>query len=252
MRVRSFFKRIFHFLVQRLGIRRFREHSFFGTLLARPAVVADFGAHRGEFFAALKAEYPVSRALLVEADPALAESLKQTFANEPDVIHAALVGENHGETITFTRSTEPEASSIFSERVGVYGVLNQVKVPPVVLAEVVRHLGGSVDLAKFDIEGAEIQVLQTARSTDLAACSQLTVEFHDNMQPITGDDVDRVCRRMRSEGYCVVNANWPYSNDILFVNLRSMSAARRMGFCCRVALANSLFIARRIMGMFIL
>lgn len=244
MRVRSLFKRIFHFLLHRLGIRRFREHTFFGTLLARPAIVADFGAHRGEFFAALKAEYPVSQALLVEADPALAQSLKQTFANEAGVLQAALVGENRGEAIMFTRSTEPEASSIFSERVGVYGVLNRIKVPTVDFAEVLRRLGGRVDLAKLDIEGAEVQVLQTARSTDLAACSQLTVEFHDNMQPIKKCDVDRVCQRMRSEGYGVVNANWPFVNDVLFVNLRRIAVAKRFRLRCRTALVNGLFILR--------
>jgi len=48
--------------------------------------VADFGAHRGEFFDALKSEHPISRALLIEADPALADSLKQTFGDEADVV----------------------------------------------------------------------------------------------------------------------------------------------------------------------
>ena len=76
---RSVFEAIFYFLLARLGARRLRGHSFFAMLLAKPAVVVDFGAHRGEFFGALKAEYPVSRALLVEADPALAESLKGTL-----------------------------------------------------------------------------------------------------------------------------------------------------------------------------
>lgn len=76
---RSVSEAIFYFLLARLGARRLRGHSFFAMLLAKPAVVVDFGAHRGEFFAALKAEYPVSRALLVEADPALAESLKGTL-----------------------------------------------------------------------------------------------------------------------------------------------------------------------------
>ncbi len=89
---RSVLKAIFYFLLARLGVRRLRGHSFFAMLLAKPAVAVDFGAHRGEFFAALKAEYPVSRALLVEADPALAESLKGTFGNKADVLHAALVG----------------------------------------------------------------------------------------------------------------------------------------------------------------
>jgi len=147
VRVRSVFRRIFHLLLNRLGVRRFRGHSFFGTLLERPAAVADFGAHRGEFFAAVKAEYPVSRALLLEADPVLAESLKVTFGSEADVLHAALVGENKGATIIFTRSTEPEASSIFSERVAIYGIANQVEVPTVDFAEALRHLGGRVDLS---------------------------------------------------------------------------------------------------------
>src|SRR5713101_5288205 len=244
MNARSVFKRVFYFLLARLGIRRLRGHSFFGTLLPKPAVVADFGAHRGEFFAAVKAQYPVSRALLLEADPVLAESLKGTFSNEADVLHAALVGENKGGTITFTRSTEPEASSIFSERVAVYGVVNQVKVPTMDFAEALRHLGGRADLAKLDIEGAEVEVLQTARPSDLAACSQLSVEFHDNRQPITRRDVDRLCQRMRCEGYGIVNASWPQVDDVLFVNLRGNAAGRQLRLRYRMALLNGLFIIR--------
>ena len=247
MHVRSVFRRIFHCLLDQLGIRRLREHSFFATLLARPAAVADFGAHRGEFFAALKSEHPVSRALLVEANPALAEPLQERFGNEADVVQAALVGENNGGTITFSRSIEPEASSIFSEWVGFHGLADQLEVPAIDLQEALRRLGGHVDLAKFDIEGAEVAVLETATASDLGSCAQLTVEFHDKRPPMTQRDIDRVCERMRSEGYALVNANWPYFNDVLFVNLGSMPAIRRMAFRCRVALANTLFIARRIL-----
>jgi FkbM family methyltransferase len=245
MHARSVFRRIFHLLVDRLGIRRFKEHSFFGTLLARPAAVADFGAHRGEFFAALKSEYSISRALLIEANPALAESLKERFGNEADVRHAALVGRNNKGPITFTRSTNPESSSIFSDWAAAYGVADQMDVPAVDLAKALRELGGRVDLVKFDVEGAEVDILQTASASDLASCGQLTVEFHDKRPPITRRDVDRVCQRMRCEGYGIVNASWPHVEDVLFVNLKSMPAARRIGFRCRLALANVLFITRR-------
>jgi FkbM family methyltransferase len=245
MRARSVFRRIFHLLLDRLGIRRLKEHSFFAALLARPAAVADFGAHRGEFFSALRSEHSISRGLLIEANPALAQSLKERFGNEADVLHAALVGGKNKGPVIFTRSTNPESSSIFSEWAGAYGIADQVDVPAVDLAKALRELGGRVDLAKFDIEGAEVNVLQAASASDLASCSQLTVEFHDNRQPITRRDIDRVCQRMRCEGYGIVNANWPYFDDVLFVNLRSMPAARRMGFRCRVALANALFITRR-------
>ena len=243
--VRCVFKRIYHLLLDPLGIRRFKEHSFFGTLLTKPAVVADFGAHRGEFFAALRSEYSISRALLVEANPALAESLKKTLGNQTNVLHAAVVGGNNKGPVVFTCSANPESSSIFREWAAGSGIADQVDVPAIDLSNVIRELGGRVDLVKLDIEGAEVGVLQAASASDLASCAQLTVEFHEKGPPLTPRDVDRVCQRLRSEGYGVVNANWPYVNDMLFVNLKSMPAAKRMGFRCRVALANALFIIRR-------
>jgi hypothetical protein len=67
------------------GSSTFQRAFIFWDTSERPAAVADFDAHRGEFFAAVKAEYPVSRALLVDCDPALAEPLTGTFGNEAEV-----------------------------------------------------------------------------------------------------------------------------------------------------------------------
>jgi FkbM family methyltransferase len=240
------FGRLFHLMLDRLGIRRFREHTFFGSLLPQAAIVADFGAHRGEFFTALKSEYSISRALLVEANPALAELVKKRFGPETKVLHAALVGENRRARITFTRSTNPECSSIFREWAAASGITDRVDVPAVPISKLIRELGGQVDLLKFDVEGAEIDVLEKASACDLASCSQLTVEFHDGSPPLTPRDVQRVCKRMRSEGYALVNANWPYTNDILFVNLKTMVPSKRLTYRCRVVLVNALFIARRV------
>jgi FkbM family methyltransferase len=245
MHVRSVFKRIFHWVLGWLGIRRLREHSFFATLLPRPAAVADFGAHRGEFFAALKSEHPVSRSLLIEADPGLAESLKQTFGDEADVVHAAAVAENKQGPVTFTRSIEPESSSVFREWSAAYGIADQVTVPTLDFSDAFRRLGVRIDLIKMDVEGAEIGILESASVSDLARCGQLTVEFHDKRPPFTRDDVDRVCRRLRAEGYAIVMANWPKFDDVLFVNLKSVRAARRIAVRFRVAVANALFIMRR-------
>jgi hypothetical protein len=122
--------------------------------------------------------------------------------------------------------------------------VNQVEVPTVDFAEVLRRLGGHVDLAKLDIEGAEFEVLETAHRSDLAACGQLTVEFHDDTHPLTRRDVDWACKRLRSEGYGVVNANWPFANDMLFVNLRRFAGSRRFRFQCQMALVNILFVFR--------
>jgi hypothetical protein len=50
---------------------------------------------------------------------------------------------------------------------------------------------------------------------------------------------------MRAEGYLTIKAKWPNVDDVLFVNLKSIPAMKRIEFRCRVALANALFIIRR-------
>ena len=75
--VRSAVKSIFYLLLARLAVRRLRGHSFFAMLVAKPAVVADFGAHRGEFFAAVKAEYPVK--LGHSQEPCIVETIEGNF-----------------------------------------------------------------------------------------------------------------------------------------------------------------------------
>ncbi|PYI98004.1 MAG: hypothetical protein DMF00_13085, partial [Verrucomicrobia bacterium] len=68
---------------------------------------------------------------------------------------------------------------------------------------------------------------------------------HDKRAPFTRRDVDRVCRRMRAAGYGIVMANWPKVDDVLFVNLKGVPVGKRIALCCRVAIANALFIVRR-------
>jgi hypothetical protein len=122
-----------------------------------------------------------------------------------------------------------------------------VKVPAVEFSEAIKRLGGRLDLIKMDVEGAEIGILENASVSDLASCGQMTVEFHDKRPPFTRRDVDRVCRRMRAEGYAIVMANWPKFDDVLFVNLKSVPAAKRIAVRSRVMVANALFIVRRTM-----
>jgi len=48
----------------------------------------------------VKSETSCFSALLIEADPALAESLKRTFGDEADVVHAAVVAESKQGPVT--------------------------------------------------------------------------------------------------------------------------------------------------------
>ena len=92
--VRCVFKRYLLCAPRSVKNPAFPRPLVFRSLLPRSAIVVDFGAHHGQFFAALKSDYSLSRALLVEANPALADPLKKTFAGT-DVLHAALIGGNN-------------------------------------------------------------------------------------------------------------------------------------------------------------
>ena len=122
-----------------------------------------------------------------------------------------------------------------------------MSVPTLDFSEVVNRLRDRIDLIKMDVEGAEIGILESASASDLTSCVQLTVEFHDKRAPFTRRDVDRVCRRMRAAGYGVRNRNGKLAkvDGVLFVNLRSVPVAKRIALCCRVAIANALFIVPR-------
>jgi len=89
----------------------------------------------------------------------------------------------------------------------------------------------------MDVEGAEIGILENASASDLASCGQLTVEFHDKRAPFTRRDVDRVCRRMRAEGYGIVMAKLASVDDVLFVNLKSVPTTKRIAVRCRIAIS---------------
>ncbi len=58
-----------------------------------------------------------------------------------------------------------------------YGVADKVEVPAVELASVIRELGERVDLVKFDVEGAEIDVLREANVSDLNSCCPVDGEI---------------------------------------------------------------------------
>jgi len=192
----------------------------------------------------VKSEHSISRALLAEADPALAESLKQTFGGETSVVHAAVGSGNNKGPVVSKGSASPESSTIFTGSAAGCEIADDDDVPTIDLADVISELGGQVDLVKLGIERADLDILQAASASTLDNCAQLTVKFHDNRQPITRSVIDGLCKRMRHEGYRVVNASWPYVDDVLFVNLGRIMAIRRVLFRRRMALLNGLFIFR--------
>ncbi|MBT5178464.1 MAG: FkbM family methyltransferase [Rhodospirillaceae bacterium] len=77
------------------------------------------------------------------------------------------------------------------------------------------------DLVKVDIEGAEIAMFAAAPNETLRSIGQMTVEFHDFMDPgnkRVAAEVATVKARLAGLGFYCFQFSHPHNGDVLFVN----------------------------------
>ncbi len=180
----------------------------------------------------------------MEANPELAANLASHPRLASSVLAAALVARSNPDGVEFNVSQNPQASSVDPLVAQSYGITKHVTVECIELHEILakRQLP-SLTLAKFDVEGAEIEVLLSASSEVLTSISQITVEFHDVFRPETRPEVCQVRTRLKALGFIELNANWPFTDDILFINRRSFPRNTR-GLHLNLFMARILYMLR--------
>jgi FkbM family methyltransferase len=190
------------------------NHTFIGKALSSTSVVLDLGANRGDFAHAIVNEFGC-RCYAVEANPALCELIK------PDsriVLFNYAVASTSG-VIPFYVSASNEASSIVKGSRP--DVLRAIDVQAISLPDLLLLAGVEcVDLIKFDIEGAEIEVLDSCSDEFLRGVAQLSIEFHDFCGLTNPAVVQRVVSRLQALGFFVIKI-WRHAyGDTLFINRR--------------------------------
>jgi len=99
--------------------------------------------------------------------------------------------------------------------------VNGVTVRGIRLEEFVRELGlREVSLIKMDIEGAEIEVLDSCTDEFLRSVPQLSIEFHDFCGIVSADEVQRVVRRLERLGFFYARMSRVGNQDTVFINKR--------------------------------
>ena len=239
--------KLFQKLIHSLGFRSFSGHTIFLSPIASPPVVLDCGTNRGVFLGRFTQFLgDVGETICVEANPELAQCLRETLPAARRVIHAAVVGTSE-EFVELHLSDNIEASSLYSNVSDVYGTIRSVRVPCVTLTGILRQFDSLVvDVVKLDIEGAETDVLLAIQKQDVSNVRQISVEFHDCFSAEMRPAVNEVRKRMKEFGFREVNANWPHTDDILFVNtLRDELTTIPMRF--RIVLVKLAFVLRGIL-----
>lgn len=191
-------------------------HTFLAATLGPGSIVVDLGASTAAFSRAIAAQYGC-RCYVAEA---AADNFQRIPASaQITKYHRALGGADGPVELLIADdgshwgSLTPLAGTKYSASENVEGVTLQ------------RFLGeigaAAPDLVKIDIEGAEIAMFAAAPDETLRSISQMTVEFHDFMDP--GNDrlaaeVAQVKARLAGLGFYCFQFSHPHNGDVLFVN----------------------------------
>lgn len=198
-----------------LSLARVSGHSFLTAPISRESVVVDLGVNHGEFALAMIERFGCT-VVGLEPVPALYAALP---AHERlDVAPLAITCDGRAATLY----VNPTRCATIETGLSQSGAL-AVEVEGVTLEGLLDSKGiERTSLVKVDIEGAEIAMLETASLATLGRIDQLTIEFHDFLDPGLGEAVARVKGRLRRAGFVELALSRDNS-DVLFVNRARVS-----------------------------
>lgn len=208
-----------------LRVARIAGHSFLPRGLRAGVAVIDGGANVGAFALPLMQRFG-ARPVCVEPLPSLAAELRRRGL--PLVVEAALAARDGEVVLSTYRGTCPSLHPMERD-----DLTASVRVPAITLEALSSAQGLSeIALLKLDIEGPESELLLAAPESLLAAIGQITVEFHDFLDPSLAPQVERAVERLRHLGFEHFRMSRDRS-DLLFVNRRLLPLSHLERFYLR-------------------
>ncbi|HEX5068655.1 MAG TPA: FkbM family methyltransferase, partial [Vicinamibacterales bacterium] len=184
-----------------MSIIHVNGHTVFANHLTRDSRVLDLGANRGAFAAGIRDRF-ACECVCVEPNPALRPVL--TAQAGLKVVSVALAAQPG--FVPFHVSVNSEASSLLGGDLGGWAKSDEIAVEAITLPQILERVEWSTcDLIKMDIEGSEIEVLESCSDTFLQSIPQFTIEFHDFCGITPGADVARVAQRFERLGFSMLS-----------------------------------------------
>ncbi len=200
-------------------MRRVCGHTFLGCALSADSIVFDIGANWGAFAREVMQLY-ACRVHAVEPAPELSAELRR-YPLPGLTVQAAAVASRSG-TAKLVISSNPEASRLEHAEGAAESIAGgaAVEVETITLEGLFAstHAPGDrvqIDLVKLDIEGAELDVLESTSEQTLGRIQQLSVEFHQFLHPEAKPRIENIKRRLQHLGFwCLDLSRCNY--DVLF------------------------------------
>jgi FkbM family methyltransferase len=170
----------------------------------------DLGMHKGDFAKVICGRYGCS-VVGVEANPALASTF---WGLDGLSCKNAAISAADG-SVKFAIRENLLASSIVAE---VPLSETAVVVPSISLSTFFHEVNVTqLELLKMDIEGAELDVIETTDPRIFQRCKQITIEFHSFLYPADRERVERAISLLSTFGFWHIDFSITRS-DVLFIN----------------------------------
>jgi FkbM family methyltransferase len=188
-------------------------HTFILDWLNGSSTIVDLGLNRGSFSSRMS-RLVGCRIYGAEPDPVMFERLPEIPGLSK--LQAAVSGADG--LVEFHVNSTQCSSMLFRQSTGQGGMTTSVRSVTLPTFLKINNLD-RVDLLKADIEGAEVDMFENTPDELLQRVEQITVEFHDFMDPALGPGVARVRQRLGHLGFHEVDFS-RNRMDVLYVNMR--------------------------------
>lgn len=197
-------------------IHNIKEHTFYDNFLRKEITVVDLGTCQGEFIAEIENNFTVKKAVLVEANPTNFKTLQE----KPNrVLYNKAIDIVDGDFIDFYEDpTSPyNGSKYFTSENGLAHYNNVVhQIETITLETLCKENDiDFIDILKIDVEGAEYAILENISDSILSKIGQITVEFHDFIDPALKPRTEKIIQRMESLGFNRISKpiKWMHDSD---------------------------------------
>jgi FkbM family methyltransferase len=174
----------------------FSEHSYFSDLISDEPVLIDLGACLGDFSKHFRSRYSNAKIILLEPSKSNFPKINIEDLNTKKLFGAI---SSYKDKVIFREDpkSEQNGSLLFNYFEGI-----EYEIETYTLDELVEPFE-IIDLLKMDVEGAEWDVLLKCSEEALNKIKQLTVEFHDFLDPSLRENSEKCVQRLISLGFSI-------------------------------------------------
>lgn len=176
--------------------RVIKEHTFFDNLLREEIAIIDLGACKGEFTIEMDSLYKVKKSILVEANPT---NFKQLPVKSNYVLYNNVVSNLGDLEVDFFEDPKSpyNGSMVFNYFNGINHKIKTITLDKLLEENNIDY----IDILKIDIEGSEYDLLENINEKILYITKQITVEFHDFVNPKLKGKTDEIMKKIESFGF---------------------------------------------------